>query len=53
VTDLQIVEHGNAAVVVCTTRFTGPQFTGALKFMRVWLKQDGRWRIVAGSIASA
>jgi uncharacterized protein (TIGR02246 family) len=52
-TDLQIVEHGNAAVVVCTTRFTGPQFTGALKFMRVWLKQDGRWRIVAGSIASA
>ncbi|HZS66071.1 MAG TPA: nuclear transport factor 2 family protein [Burkholderiales bacterium] len=53
ITDLQIVEHGNAAVVVCTTHFTGPQFTGALKFMRVWLKQDGRWRIVAGSIASA
>ena len=53
ISDLQIVDHGNAAVVTCTGRFTGPQFTGALKFMRVWLKQDGRWRIVAGSIANS
>jgi ketosteroid isomerase-like protein len=50
--DLQIVDHGNAAVVTCTARFTGPQFSGALKFMRVWLKRDGRWQIVAGSIAN-
>jgi ketosteroid isomerase-like protein len=50
--DLQIVEHGNAAVVTCMGRFTGPQFSGALKFMRVWLKKDGRWQIVAGSIAN-
>src|SRR3954468_17193756 len=50
--DLQIVDHGNAAVVTCTGRFSGPQFSGALKFMRVWLKQDGRWQIVAGSVAN-
>jgi ketosteroid isomerase-like protein len=48
--DLQIVDHGDAAVVTCTGYFKGPQFTGALKFMRVWLKKDGRWQIVAGSI---
>jgi uncharacterized protein (TIGR02246 family) len=48
-----ITVHENAAVVTCTGRFTGPQFTGALRFMRVWLKKDGRWRIVAGSIADA
>src|SRR5437763_9093400 len=50
--DLQIIDHGNAAVVTCTGRFTGPQFTGLLKFMRVWLKKDGRWQIVAGSIVN-
>ena len=33
--DLQITEHGNAAVVTCTGRFSGPQFTGALRFIRV------------------
>ena len=52
-TDLQITAHENAAVVTCTGRFTGPQFTGALRFMRVWLKKGGRWRIVAGSVANA
>jgi hypothetical protein len=52
ISDLEIVEHGNAAVVTCTGRYSGPQFSGALKFMRVWLKKDGRWQIVAGSIAS-
>jgi hypothetical protein len=50
--ELQIVDHVNAAVVTCAGRFTGPQFTGALKFMRVWLKKDGRWQIVAGSITN-
>jgi len=53
ISDLQIADHGNAAVVTCSARFTGPQFTGALKFMRVWLKKDGRWQIVAGSIANS
>jgi ketosteroid isomerase-like protein len=48
--DLKIVEHGHAAVVTCTGHFKGPQFTGSLRFMRVWLKRGERWQIVAGSI---
>jgi len=46
---LTFVEHGPAVVLTCEGRYEGPQFTGTLKFMRVWLKQDGGWRIVAGS----
>ena len=48
--DLQIVDHDDAAVVTCTGFFEGPQFTGTLKFMRVWQKRKGRWQIIAGSI---
>jgi hypothetical protein len=50
ISDLRIVEHGTVAVVTCTGNFTGPQFSGALKFMRVWQRKNGRWQIVAGSI---
>ena len=42
-------EHGPAVVLTCEGSYEGPQFTGTLKFMRVWLKQDGRWQIVAAS----
>jgi len=47
---VQVTEHGDAVVVTCIGHFKGPQFTGALKFMRVWLKKADRWQIVAGSI---
>lgn len=47
--DFKLVEHGPAVVVTCQGHYEGPQFTGTLKFMRVWLKEDGRWRIIAGS----
>ena len=47
-----IVDHGTAAVVTCEGMFEGPQFTGTLKFMRVWLKKGGRWQIVAGCVSS-
>jgi len=50
VTDVQIVEHGAAAVVTCTGTFDGPQGTFTLKFLRVWVRKDGKWRIVAGSV---
>ena len=43
------VEHGPVVVLTCEGDYEGPQFTGTLKFMRVWLKQDGLWQIVAGS----
>ena len=51
ITDVQIIEHGVAAVVTCTGTFEGPQGTFALKFLRVWALKDGRWRIVAGSVS--
>jgi ketosteroid isomerase-like protein len=50
--NLQIVDHGQAAVVTCESLYEGPQFTGTLKFLRVWLRRpDGRWQIIAGSIS--
>src|SRR6476619_2164342 len=42
--DWRIVEHGTVVVVTCVGTFTGPQFSGALKFMRVWQRKNGRWR---------
>ena len=50
ISDLRIEEHGTVAVVTCIGSFKGPQFSGALKFMRVWQRKNGRWQIVAGSI---
>jgi hypothetical protein len=44
-----LVEHGSAVVLTCEGQYEGPQFTGTIKFMRVWLKRDGRWQIIAGS----
>jgi ketosteroid isomerase-like protein len=52
VSDLKIIDHGTVAVVTCTGSYEGPQFTGILKFMRVWMKKNDRWQIIAGSIAS-
>jgi len=48
--DLEIREHGNAAVVTCKGTFEGPGWSGTLRFMRVWLKTSGRWQIIAGSV---
>jgi Domain of unknown function (DUF4440) len=48
--DVEIVDHGEAAVVTCKGSYEGPQWSGTLKFMRVWLKRDGRWQIIAGSV---
>src|SRR5438552_10742141 len=38
ITDMQIVDHGSAAVVTCTGTFEGPQGTFTLKFLRVWMR---------------
>lgn len=51
VTNVQIVEHGGAAVVTCSATFAGPQGTFTLQFLRVWVRKDGKWRIVAGSVS--
>ena len=52
ISDLKIIDHGNAAVVTCKGSYEGPQFTGTLKFMRVWMKKNDRWQIVAGSMSN-
>jgi hypothetical protein len=50
VSDFEIADHGTAAVVTCTGTYDGPQWSGSLKFMRVWLKRNRRWQIIAASI---
>jgi hypothetical protein len=47
--DFKTVEHGPAVVVTCQGHYEGDQFTGTLKFMRVWLKEGNRWQVIAGS----
>lgn len=51
VTNVQIVDHHAAAVVTCTGTFEGPQGTFSLNFLRVWVRKDGKWRVVAGSVS--
>ena len=50
--NMNIIDHGTAAVVTCEGTFEGPQSTTTLKFMRVWLKKDNRWQIVAGFVSA-
>ncbi len=50
--DMKIVGHGAAAVVTCQGVYEGPQGSVTLKFMRVWLKKNNRWQIVAGSVSN-
>ncbi len=46
-----IVDHGLAAVVTCDGTYEGPHGTQTLAFMRVWLKKEGRWQIIAGTVS--
>ena len=50
-TDMKIVDHGAAAVVTCQGTYENAESSVTLRFMRVWLKTDQRWQIVAGSIS--
>ena len=49
-TDLVITDHGDTAVVTCRGRFTNAAGSFTLEFMRVWLRQGGRWQIIAATI---
>jgi Domain of unknown function (DUF4440) len=51
-TDMKVVDHRIAAVVTCKGVYEAPNGTVTLKFMRVWLKKNNRWQIVAGSISN-
>ena len=50
--DMNIVDHGTAAVVTCGGTYENSQSTVTLKFMRVWLKKNNHWQIVAGSVSN-
>jgi len=49
--DMQITDHGAAAVVTCRGTYETGDSRVTLKFMRVWLKTENGWRIIAGSIS--
>jgi Domain of unknown function (DUF4440) len=52
-TDMSIVEQGPAAAVVTGKgTYEAPGGTFTLKFMRVWLKKNDRWQVVAASVNS-
>jgi hypothetical protein len=48
--NFRLVEHGPAVVVTCTGVYEGASGSHSLEFMRVWLKQDAEWQIIAGSV---
>jgi len=50
--ELEIHEHGLAAVVTCTGAYRTPTVTHTLKFMRVWLKKSSGWQIIAGTVSN-
>lgn len=49
--DFDIIDHGDAAVVLCKGYYEGPKGAFTLKFMRVWVKRGSRWQIVAGTVS--
>ena len=50
--NMQIIDQGTAAVVTCEGTYENPQSSVTLKFMRVWLKRDNRWRIIAAWVSN-
>ena len=49
----EIVDHGDVVIVLCKGKYVGPQWSGSLKFMRIWLKKDSHWKIIAGTSGPA
>jgi len=48
---MTIVDHGTTAVVECTGAFESDKGNFTLQFLRVWMKRDGRWQVIAGAVA--
>jgi hypothetical protein len=49
--NMEITEQENAAVVTCRGTYEHRGGTVTLKFMRVWLRKKSGWKIVAGSVS--
>lgn len=47
-TDMEVVDHGDSAVVTCKGRYEGANGVHEIKFMRVWSRKPEGWRIIAG-----
>src|SRR4051794_905059 len=43
--DMKIIDHGGVAVVTCRGSYATANARFVLKFMRVWMKKNGRWQI--------
>lgn len=47
--DIRIQDFGDTAIVTLRLDMTVQDHAYAFRYTRVWLKRDGRWRIVAAS----
>ena len=47
--DFNIVDHGNAAVLTCKGTYETAKGLFTMSFMRVWLKTAQGWKIIAGT----
>lgn len=50
--EFEFIDHGNAVVVTGNATYEGSLWSGTLRFMRVWLKKDDRWQIIAGTVSN-
>ncbi len=51
ITDLHVVDHGQAATVTCRGNYKTADSSFSLKVMRVWLKKNDGWKIIAGTVS--
>jgi uncharacterized protein (TIGR02246 family) len=47
--DIRIQDFGDTVIVTLRLDMTAQDHDYAFRYTRVWLKRDGRWRVVAGS----
>ncbi len=50
VRDREIIEHETAGVVSCRTTFETDQGKVTLRFVRVWLRKAGAWKLIGGCV---
>ncbi|HNB23215.1 MAG TPA: nuclear transport factor 2 family protein [Candidatus Melainabacteria bacterium] len=50
ITEMKILEQGDTAVVTGFANYEGPDGRFSMNFMRIWVKKEDGWKIVAGSM---
>jgi len=48
--EMEILDHGDAAVVTCKGRYEGPKASFSLRFVRTWLKKNSRWQVISAFV---